>query len=34
VIVTDATPVGPANMMGVTSAPTSASFILNQKWKC
>ena len=26
-IVTDATPVGPANMMGVTSAPTSASLI-------
>jgi len=28
-IVTDATPVGPANMMGVTSAPTSASLIAN-----
>jgi len=26
-IVTDATPSGPANMMGVTSAPTSASLI-------
>ncbi|QLH07450.1 DUF7482 domain-containing protein [Nitrosopumilus ureiphilus] len=28
-IVTDATPSGPANMMGVTSAPTSASLIAN-----
>jgi len=28
-IVTDATPVGPANMMGVISAPTSASLIAN-----
>ncbi len=28
-IVTDATPSGPANMMGVTSAPTSASLITN-----
>jgi len=29
-IVTDATPSGPANMMGVVSAPTSASLIANQ----
>jgi len=28
-IVTDATPTGPANMMGVTSAPTSANLIAN-----
>jgi hypothetical protein len=28
-IVTDATPSGPANMMGVTSAPTSANLIAN-----
>jgi len=28
-IVTDATPVGPANMMGVTSAPTSASLMVS-----
>ena len=28
-IVTDATPVGPANVMGVTDAPTSASLIAN-----
>ena len=28
-IVTDATPVGPANMMGVTDAPTSAALIAN-----
>jgi len=28
-IVTDATPSGPANMMGVTTAPTSASLIAN-----
>jgi hypothetical protein len=28
-IVTDATPVGPANMMGVTPSPTSASLIAN-----
>ncbi len=29
-IVTDATPSGPANMMGVVSAPTSSSLIANQ----